>query len=236
MYPNDNIFNIYYSIGKRTPFQVKRWPVRYGEESRYSHKGRSFMVERVEPKGKYGKAYGICLVDDKPNNSYIKECYPEITDGEIPCAGCGEWVLLDVPGVDMNEIFPVHKADEVISFGKYKGKTILEIYKEYPKYIFWLAKKDPYYRIDFLTLIGIGPEDKNVREKIEEEILRVFPKITVDDIVSFGKYKGQTYRTVYEKDPQYIDWFLRNNRTIDVDYESFMRLMKLNNDNLGTRV
>ena len=99
-----------------------------------------------------------------------------------------------------------------------------------------VGKKDPYYRIDFLTLIGIGPEDKNVREKIEEEILRVFPKITVDDIVSFGKYKGQTYRTVYEKDPQYIDWFLCNNRTIDVDYESFMRLMKLNNDNLGTRV
>lgn len=236
MYPNDNIFNIYYSIGKRTPFQVKRWPVRYGEESRYSHKGRSFMVERVEPRGKYGKAYGTCLVDDKPDNSYIKECYPEITDGEIPCAGCGEWVLLDVPGADMDEIFPVHKADDVMPFGKYKGKTISEIYKVDPKYIFWLVKKDPYYRIDFLNLIGVNSEDKNWREEIEKEIQRVFPKITVDDIFSFGKYKGQTYRSVYEKDPQYIDWFLRNNRTIDVDYESFMRLMKLNNDNLGTRV
>lgn len=28
----------------------------------------------------------------------------------------------------MNEIFPVHKVDEVLPFGKYKGKTIEEIY------------------------------------------------------------------------------------------------------------
>lgn len=183
------------------------------------------MVERVEPRGRYGKAYGICLVDDKPNDSYIKECYPKITDGEIPCAGCGEWVLLDVPGVNMNEIFPVHKVDEVMSFGRYKGKTISEVYKENPKYIFWLVKNDPYYRIDFFALIGVNPEDKNAQEKMAIEIQRVFPKITVDDIISFGKYKGQTYRAVYEKDPQYINWFLQNNRTVDIDYESFMNLV-----------
>lgn len=228
MYPKDNIFNIYYNIGRRTPFQVKRSPIRYGEKYRYSHEGRTFMVERVEPRGRYGKAYGICLVDDKPNDEYIKKCYPEITDGEIPCAGCGEWVLLDVPGVDMNEIFPIHKVDEVMVFGKYKGKTILEIYKEDPKYIFWLAESDPYFRIDFPTLTGINPNDENAQEKFEKEMLRVFPKVTVDDIISFGKYRGQTYRTVYKNDPQYIDWFLQNNKTIDVNYESFMNLKESN--------
>lgn len=196
MYPTDNIFSIYYQIGKRTPFQVKRSPERYGEKYRYSHEGRTFMVERVEPKGKYGKAYGTCLINDKPNDEYIKKCYPKITDGEIPCAGCGEWVLLDVPGVDMNEIFPVHKIDEVISFGKYKGKTIAEIYKEDPKYIYWLTDKDPYYKIDFPTLIGIDPKDENASKKFEEEIQRVFPKVTIDDVISFGRYKEQTYRHI----------------------------------------
>lgn len=228
MYPKDNIFSIYYNIGKRIPFQVKRSSVRYGEKYRYSHKGRTFMVERVVPKGKYGKAYGTCLVDDKPNDEYIKECYPAITDGEIPCAGCGEWVLLDVPGVDMNEIFPVHKIDEVMALGKYKGKTISEIYKEDPKYIFWLAESDPYYRIDFPALTGINPDEKNAQEKFEKEILRVFPKITVDDVISFGKYRGQTYRSVYQEDPQYIDWFLCNNQSIDIDYESFIKLRQSN--------
>ena len=40
------------------------------------------------------------------------------------CAGCGEWVLIDVPGVSLDEIFPIHKADEILMFGKYKGKTL----------------------------------------------------------------------------------------------------------------
>lgn len=58
MYPHDNIFSIYYNIGKRTPFVVKRVQGAYTEEFLYSPMGRTFMVEKVVPKGKYGKAYG----------------------------------------------------------------------------------------------------------------------------------------------------------------------------------
>ena len=133
MYPHDNIFNIYYNIGKRTPFLVKRCElglVRSSSEERRidPNQDRTFLVETVKPHGKYGKAYGKCFVNGKPDDSYRQECYPNIKDEEIPCAGCGEWVLIDVPGVSFDEIFPIHKADEVLMFGKYKGKSLSDVY------------------------------------------------------------------------------------------------------------
>lgn len=222
MYPSDNIFNIYYNIGKRIPFQVKRCRS-LNADYRCNTKGKTFMVERIEPRGQYGKAYGYCLIDNVRNDEYMKQVYPD-NNGEIPCAGCGEWTLVDVPGVDMNEIFPLHKPDEIIPFGKYKGKSIADIYKKDPQYIFWLAERDPYYKIDFATLTGIDPKDEQAQQKFKEEIDRVFPKTTIEDTIPFGKYKGQTYKDIYKEDPQYIDWFLQNNRTLDIDYDSFMSL------------
>lgn len=222
MYPSDNIFNIYYNIGKRIPFQVKR-SRSLNADYRCNTEGKTFMVERIEPKGQYGKAYGYCLIDNVRNDEYMKQVYPD-NNGEIPCAGCGEWTLVDVPGVDMNEIFPPHKPDEILPFGKHKGKSIADIYKEDPQYLFWLAEKDPNYKIDFATLTGIDPKDEQAQQKFKEEIDRVFPKTTIEDTIPFGKYKGQTYKNIHKEDPQYIDWFLQNNRTLDIDYDSFMSL------------
>ena len=95
MYPHDNIFNIYYNIGKRTPFLVKRCELglaRSSSEARRidPNQDRTFLVEKVKPRGKYGKAYGKCFVNGKPDDSYRQECYSDIIDEEIPCAGCGE--------------------------------------------------------------------------------------------------------------------------------------------------
>lgn len=114
MYPHDNIFNIYYNIGKRTPFLVKRCELGLArsssEERRIDpNRDRTFLVETVKPRGKYGKAYGKCFMNGKPDDTYRKECYPNIKDEEIPCAGCGEWVLIDVPGVSLDEIFTCKK-------------------------------------------------------------------------------------------------------------------------------
>lgn len=129
MYPHDNIFNIYYNIGKRLPFQVKRCEVGLQRsinwENRLSTKGRTFMVEKIEPKGIYGKAYGYSLEDNELSEEYLRFYYPNYKAGEIveiPCAGCGEWVLIDVPNVDINEIFPLHLPEEIMPFGKYQRK------------------------------------------------------------------------------------------------------------------
>lgn len=87
MYPHDNIFNIYYNIGKRTPFLVKRCELGLArsssEERRIDpNRDRTFLVETVKPRGKYGKAYGKCFVNGKPDDSYRQECYPDIKDIE----------------------------------------------------------------------------------------------------------------------------------------------------------
>ena len=88
MYPHDNIFNIYYNIGKRTPFLVKRCELGLArsssEERRIDpNRDRTFLVETVKPRGKYGKAYGKCFVNGKPDDSYRQECYPDIKDEEM---------------------------------------------------------------------------------------------------------------------------------------------------------
>lgn len=235
MYPSDNIFSIYYNIGKRTPFLVKRCEIGLArsssEERRMDpNRDRTFLVETVKPRGKYGKAYGKCFMDGKPDDSYRQECYSNIKDDEIPCAGCGEWVLLDVPGVDMNEIFPIRHTDYVIKFGKHKGKTIKEIYSQDPKYIFWLMERDHYFRVDFDQLLNIQENTSDRERIILDEINRVFPKTTPDDVISFGKYKGKTFREIFATDSSYIDWFLRNNQTLDIDVNAFVSMMRINGE------
>ena len=185
MYPKDNIFNIYYNIGKRTPFLVKRCELGLArsasEERRIDpNRDRTFLVEKVEPRGRYGKAYGKCFVNGKPDDTYRQECYPNIKDEEIPCAGCGEWVLIDVPGVSRDEIFPIHRANETLMFGKYKGKTLADIYKIDCQYLHWLETTDRFFKVDF------------------EELKRLYPDIErysdvsiLDKTIDFGKYKGK---------------------------------------------
>ena len=224
MYPQDNVFKIYMNIGRRVPFQVKRSPMglkgSYDEEYRYSQKGRTFMVEKVVMRNKiYGTAYGYCMIDGvrDDDNEYMKG----YEKGTVPCAGCGEWVLIDIPGVDLNEVFPPKQPDYELPFGKYKGKTLAQIYKDDPKYVFWLASTDRYFRIDFAALCGIDPNDEQAQQKFEAEVGRVFPQTTINDVVSFGKYKGETYKSVAAKDPDYVLWVLKTNNKIDFDYNSF---------------
>ena len=75
-------------------------------------------------------------MDGKPDDSYRQECYPNIKNEEIPCAGCGEWVLIDVPGVSLDDIFPIHKAKDILMFGKFKGKKFGDI-KDDTAYLEW---------------------------------------------------------------------------------------------------
>lgn len=114
------------------------------------------MVERFEIHNRvYGTAYGYLMIDGvRDDNNQYMESYEK---GTVPCAGCGGWVLIDVPGQDMKEIFPEHKPDFVLPFGKYKGKTLAEIYASDPKYVLWLAESDRNFRIDFNELAGIDP-------------------------------------------------------------------------------
>ena len=110
MYPHDNIFNIYYNIGKRTPFLVKRCELGLArsssEERRIDpNRDRTFLVETVKPRGKYGKAYGKCFVNGKPDDSYRQECYPDIKD-DISYL---EWLVSigKISSDDFNSLTPI---------------------------------------------------------------------------------------------------------------------------------
>ena len=202
MYPQDNIFNIYYNIGKRTPFRVKRCKlgsIHFLNDDRRidPNMDRIFLVEDVKPRGNYGKAYGKCFVNGKPDDSYRKECYPNIKDDEIPCAGCGEWVLIDVPGVSLDEIFPIHKADDILPFGKYKGKSLSDIYKVDSQYLYWLETTDRFFKIDFEELKKRFPDVENTSciSSISEKK------------INFGKYKGKTFFEI-KNDIPYLEWLL----------------------------
>jgi hypothetical protein len=154
MYPKDNIFDIYFRIGRRTPFLVKRCALESttSKERCFDPKqDRTFLVEVVKPRRKYGKAYGKCFMNGLPDNTYQREYY-QLEDDEIPCAGCGEWVLIDVPGISLEELFPIHKENDIIDFGKYKGKTIGDIYRSDCNYLHWLEGQDRLFRIDFEVL------------------------------------------------------------------------------------
>lgn len=129
------------------------------------------------------------LCNGKPDDTYRQECYPNIKDEEIPCAGCGEWVLIDVPGVSLDEIFPIHRANETLMFGKYKGKTIAEIYKIDCQYLHWLETIDRFFKVDFEELKHLYPD-----------IERYSDVSILDKTIDFGKYKGKnivTLKTIF---------------------------------------
>lgn len=217
MYPHDNIFDIYYRIGKLTPFQVKRCElglIRSLPQNRYQPTGRTFIVEKIERKGKYGKAYGYCLIDGVRDEKFLKIYYPDYNINEIaeiPGAGCGEWVLIDVPGRNLSEVIPTHKATESLPFGKYKGKTYADVYQQDPKYIYWLLENDPYFKVDICEIIGKKPtSEEEMKQLLEEEYQRIFSEPSLSTVLSFGKYKGKSLAEIKEIDSNYFNWLLSN--------------------------
>lgn len=52
---------------------------------------------------------------------------------------------------------------------------------------------------------------------------RAFPKVKVEDSISFGKFKGKTYKEIKDIDPQYVEWVIRNNRNLILTLSLSMR-------------
>ena len=145
-----NIFQIWDDIGRKTPFAVRRdnWSNKY-----YA------IVEKVEiTKFPYGNAYGFSTRNGIYSNHFSYDCKWR-RNMIIPCCGCYQWSL--VKNVDFsklekfNEIrrkeiieqlpifqdkFDIYEQNSTLTFGKYKGKTIKEIFINEPTYIEWCIK------------------------------------------------------------------------------------------------
>lgn len=137
MVPSDNIFNIYYDIGRALPFEVQRFP----KDATDWYKSQSVLVTEIHPRGRYGKALGFYLKNGERADSLW--CKKDDTEPQlIPCCGCGGWSLVRVigePTVEAKDKKPstVFGPDDVLSFGKYKGRKVLDIYMENPQYLQW---------------------------------------------------------------------------------------------------
>lgn len=91
MVPSDNIFNIYYDIGRALPFEVQRFP----KDATNWYKNQSVLVTEIHTRGKYGEALGFYLrkgemADSRKNTSgTLPTLWPRKASRPIwtPCSG-----------------------------------------------------------------------------------------------------------------------------------------------------
>ena len=199
---SNSLISIWYNIGRALPFKAQRFP-----DGRVSEWYRSHFVEvhSVKPGGRgghYGNAYGFYFGKEGRENAYwcsIDETQPK----DVPCAGCGSWMLVDILGEPTTEPVKVYSLDDILESGKHKGETLKEVISKDWKWVEWAAVDSEHFYFDIDA----------VREERERTIKRLLP----DDVLPFGKYKGQTIRQIYENDAKYLRWVMDNTSDYIID-------------------
>lgn len=158
----DNIFDIYYRIGRALPFEVRRFP-----DGRVSdwYRSQSVLVTKIAPKGDYGHAWGYYLRNGKREDSHW--CRKSDTEPRpIPCCGCGGWVLVNAVGTPTttpnteNDEAETPKPKDILGpadtmrFGKYKGKTIAQVKTEDEQYLRWAEANVAGFALDWEQLVN----------------------------------------------------------------------------------
>lgn len=134
----NSLISIYYDIGRALPFCAQRFPD--GRVSEF-YKSQYYEVHQIKPKGKggqYGDAYGYLYRNGVKVSNEMEQ---------ISCAACGSWVLIDILG-EPTKISKMHYPDDVVDFGKYKGKTIRYIYENDRSYLSWIERSIPTFLMD----------------------------------------------------------------------------------------
>ena len=162
--------------------------------------------------GKYGKAFGFYFRNgERADSSDVEDlCWckkDEKEPQEIPNSGCGSWRLLDIQGEPISEKPKLLGLDDVIDFGKYKGVTIREVVEKDWQYIEWAVLQSQRLYVEVEAVVAY--HDTCV------------VKLKPNDLMPFGKYKGQSLASVFANDYQYLRWLEENNDSFRVDWLSF---------------
>lgn len=211
----NSLISIYYNIGRALPFRAQRFP-----DGRISDWYRSQFVEVHEVKpsgkgGKYGYAYGFYYrkgeradaTENDPEHSWCKKSDTE--PQAIPCAACGSWVLLDILGEPTAELAKVYGINDVLEKGKHKGKPLSEVILSDWDWIKRANKETEQFLFDM--------------DELTEERKKRMKPLLPDDILTFGKYKGQSFRCIAELDLNYLRWLASNNEDYIQVYESLKK-------------
>lgn len=211
-FPHNNLIELYYNVGRALPFTAQRFP-----DGRVSDWYRSQYVEvvKVEPHGqygKYGKVYGFYYRNgERADSSDVEACCwckkDDTEPQEIPNCGCGSWALLTIQGEPTAEPIKVLGLDDIIDFGKYKGRKLGDIVISDWQYIKWAVLGSQRLFVDVEEVIAYHEANT--------------PKLAPSDKMMFGKYKGRTLQEVFEEDQQYLRWLEENNNSFRIDWNQF---------------
>ena len=206
----NSLITIYYNIGRALPFRAQRFP-----DGRVSDWYRNQFVEvhKVMPHGKggkYGDALGFYFRNGVRENPYdvTERCWvlkDSTEPGPIPCAACGSWFLLDILGEAKAEPTKVYGLEDILDFGKHKGKSLAEVIKIDYIWVEWAIDNSDHFFCDI--------------DAVEEERMKYIKVLQPEDIISFGKYQGKTVRYVFENDRDYLFWLDRNSKDILIAFD-----------------
>ncbi len=169
-----NIFQIWDSIGRKTPFAVRRdnWTEEY-----YT------IVESVECETlPYGKAFGYPTFNGQYSTHYEYDTKWR-KNKIIPCCGCYQWTLVE--NADLTKYKDGLKATEksvkaayTISsqfyFGKHQGKTVEEVFRDNSGYIEWAINNiDKFFltpeTLDYLAKLKTDFKFSDETKKVNNE-------------------------------------------------------------------
>lgn len=92
---------------------------------------------------------------------------------------------------------PEARADAVLSFGRYKGETMLSVVEGDPDYCQWVVAQ--------AAAPDASPCLVSFASFVKEGRLERSPP----NVVGFGRHRGKTYEDVLEEDPDYCQWVMR---------------------------
>lgn len=209
----NSLISIWYNIGRALPFRAQRFP-----DGRVSDWYRNQFVEvhSVKPGGKggkYGNAYGFYYRNgeranayDNPESSWCK--IDDTEPQEIPNASCASWVLLDIMGEATTEPTKVYGINDVLEFGKYKGKTLCEVVHSDWRWVKWACMHSDHFFFDVEAVI----------EERKKDIKILHP----EDTLTFGKYKGKTIRDIATEDIDYLRWVNNDSEDFIISFDELL--------------
>lgn len=105
----------------------------------------------------------------------------------------------------------------ILDFGKYKNKSIDEIYTIDQQYARWLLNQD--------LLISDKPE-------IAEFLNSKFDSDDKSFLLTWGKWKNRTIKWVFDNDKQYFNWMKKNEYIKTKCPKLFESIQELSNSDL----
>lgn len=206
----NSLISIYYNIGRALPFTSQRFPD--GRVSDWYH-NQYVEVHQVKPSGKggqYGDAFGFYFRNGERANAYDnnpEQSWCKIDDTKpqkIPCGACGSWVLLDILGEPTDEPTKIYGLNDVLEKGKHKGETVAEVIHNDWGWIKWASRESQQFYFDL--------------DKVIEEHKKSIKILQPDDVMPFGKYKGQTIQSIADNDYSYLLWVKENSDDVVIDF------------------